>query len=570
MGLTVSSSVVEGCGQPCVGREIGGAQDEDVAAAVVNGDALCGPRKPDAAKDESDGALDSTGEIGQGEEADDDNYSYEDSEAGNDEKMCDVADQTTSDNAQGFDVEWHRLLSSMGGDENEFDESVLKYEFEAMDINGDGSLDLDELTTVFTKLGITARPYKLMNLMGLADTDKNGTIEWNEFSKIIRLAVHWQNAIKDVGNQIARKKGPVLEAVLEKEFGKIDVNGDGSISREELALLFKNLDLDIQDPNMLDNLILMGDKDGNGTIEWEEFRKMFHVINTVVRLTRPKARRTARVTTSSKQTRSVALEWQKLISEVGAKMTGSGVGCDLRAQFDAMDLSKDGSLDAHELQEVFENLGISLDFDKVSRIVEYCDLDKNHKIDFREFEQMFELSIKWHEVMYKLKTSLKAQGHLNDTMLRRQFCMIDADHSGSIDRDELAQVFKNFKIKIDDDTLDRLLLLADSDGNATIEWTEFRRMFAIVENLANQETGRPKIVTNQVSGSPRRQSMRTPRSPVPPGLSPRSSRWNNEEVDVDGHVVPTNRSPRGSMARMRPERTRDGKGQPVRHPRAIR
>lgn len=64
------------------------------------------------------------------------------------------------------------------------DSEAIRQEFDAMDSNGDGSLDVDEVTAVFAKMGKDVTKATVVKLIRLADEDGNGTIEWNEFEKI--------------------------------------------------------------------------------------------------------------------------------------------------------------------------------------------------------------------------------------------------------------------------------------------------------------------------------------------------------------------------------------------------
>merc|ERR1719171_2030559 len=75
----------------------------------------------------------------------------------------------------------------MNEDLENFNEDVLRHEFDAIDTSGDGSLDADELLAVFQKLGKDVKKGTITNLVRLADEDGNGTIEWEEFAKIFEV-----------------------------------------------------------------------------------------------------------------------------------------------------------------------------------------------------------------------------------------------------------------------------------------------------------------------------------------------------------------------------------------------
>merc|ERR1712048_898849 len=98
-----------------------------------------------------------------------------------------------------YGAEWQSILKDLGGmmmtgDGNAtgIDKDLLRQEFEAIDTSGDGSLDADELTEVFRKLGKEPKKITISNLVRLADTDGNNTIEWEEFAQIFEI-------LKEVG-----------------------------------------------------------------------------------------------------------------------------------------------------------------------------------------------------------------------------------------------------------------------------------------------------------------------------------------------------------------------------------
>jgi len=72
----------------------------------------------------------------------------------------------------------------MEGDQETFTPEALRREFDAIDSDGNGSLDADELHDLFLRLGKDLKRGTIANLIRLADDDGNGTLEWEEFSQI--------------------------------------------------------------------------------------------------------------------------------------------------------------------------------------------------------------------------------------------------------------------------------------------------------------------------------------------------------------------------------------------------
>jgi pyruvate/2-oxoglutarate dehydrogenase complex dihydrolipoamide dehydrogenase (E3) component len=90
-----------------------------------------------------------------------------------------------------FGIEWQELLGelqvAMTGTETAINEEELRKKFDQIDTSGDGSLDSDELSEVFSSMGSEVSPSLVANLVRLADDDGNGTIEWPEFLKIFQV-----------------------------------------------------------------------------------------------------------------------------------------------------------------------------------------------------------------------------------------------------------------------------------------------------------------------------------------------------------------------------------------------
>merc|ERR1719281_1262957 len=73
---------------------------------------------------------------------------------------------------------------------------------------------------------------------------------------------------------------------LRREFEAIDTSGDGSLDVDELHALFKRLGKDVK-RGTIANLVRLADEDGNGTIEWPEFAKIFEKASKVEQIRLP-------------------------------------------------------------------------------------------------------------------------------------------------------------------------------------------------------------------------------------------------------------------------------------------
>ena len=59
----------------------------------------------------------------------------------------------------------------------------------------------------------------------------------------------------------------------------------------------------------------------------------------------------------------------------------------LREVFETFDKDKNGSIDAKEIKEVCESMGIQADGDDIKDLIKQADEDGNGKIEFDEFKK---------------------------------------------------------------------------------------------------------------------------------------------------------------------------------------
>jgi Ca2+-binding EF-hand superfamily protein len=82
-----------------------------------------------------------------------------------------------------------------------------------------------------------------------------------------------------LGTRLGQSGADLDEDALRAKFEQIDTSGDGSLDEDELTRLLETIGLDRLDPTIVPNLIRLADDDGNGTIEWPEFLKIFQILH---------------------------------------------------------------------------------------------------------------------------------------------------------------------------------------------------------------------------------------------------------------------------------------------------
>ena len=131
----------------------------------------------------------------------------------------------------------------------------LKNLFLKLDVNGDGSLSLDEIST---GLKGKANHDNIVNMLKAADTDGSGDINYTEF-----LAA-------TIGKNIYMN-----EAYLRQAFNMFDTDKSGKIDKDEVVQLLSGDNMsNIVPKEAIQDAINDIDKDGDGEIDFEEFMEM--------------------------------------------------------------------------------------------------------------------------------------------------------------------------------------------------------------------------------------------------------------------------------------------------------
>ncbi|XP_064601550.1 calmodulin-beta-like isoform X1 [Liolophura sinensis] len=129
--------------------------------------------------------------------------------------------------------------------------------FTMFDRDGDGRITAKELGTVLRSLGQNPTEGELRDMINDVDIDGNGTIEFDEFLRMMAKRQSEVDEQKDITDA----------------FKVFDRNGDGFISASELRHVMTTLGEQLSDDEV-ENMIKEADVDGDGMINYEEFIRM--------------------------------------------------------------------------------------------------------------------------------------------------------------------------------------------------------------------------------------------------------------------------------------------------------
>jgi hypothetical protein len=85
-----------------------------------------------------------------------------------------------------------------------------------------------------------------------------------------------------------------------------------------------------------------------------------------------------------------------------------------------------------------------------------------------------EFGLEWQELLFELKSALAMSTEAdinNERVLRAKFDEIDTSGDGSLDEEELLQLFRTFTPDVTPQLIANLVRLTDEDGNGTLEWS---------------------------------------------------------------------------------------------------
>lgn len=136
------------------------------------------------------------------------------------------------------------------------DKQKIADAFQLYDTNRDGTIQTVELVAVLQHfLGKTPTDTQVQRIMDQVDENKNGTIEYNEFEKMM--------------TQRTKKKKQHYEV-----FKKYDLDHNGLITRDELTRVLNREGNEFTE-NEIQEIVKAADADQDGMINYEEFMAYF-------------------------------------------------------------------------------------------------------------------------------------------------------------------------------------------------------------------------------------------------------------------------------------------------------
>eukprot|EP00520_Triparma_pacifica_P009511 CAMPEP_0118633178 /NCGR_PEP_ID=MMETSP0785-20121206/853_1 /TAXON_ID=91992 /ORGANISM="Bolidomonas pacifica, Strain CCMP 1866" /LENGTH=744 /DNA_ID=CAMNT_0006524025 /DNA_START=48 /DNA_END=2278 /DNA_ORIENTATION=- len=157
----------------------------------------------------------------------------------------------------------------------------LKAAFAKFDVDGDGSISHEELTTVLLSIVPDLAYDQILAVISMFDPNHDGDIAYVEFAHTFYNAEVNDNTLKARKAMVRIRKMASSKRGfhLREAFQRFDKDGDGSVSHDELKVVINDiLQGDISEEEMV-AVIELFDPDNDGDIKYAEFRDLFYSIS---------------------------------------------------------------------------------------------------------------------------------------------------------------------------------------------------------------------------------------------------------------------------------------------------
>merc|ERR1719450_983379 len=310
----------------------------------------------------------------------------------------------------------------------------------------------------------------------LGDANGDGEIDLDEFIGVLCPSA---GAVVFKISQVFKGKEGAAAA-----FSKIDINGDGLISKQEMSSAV--IGGSKLSKTEVDAIFKLGDTNGDGEIDMEEFLAVmvpssgFSQTSISVQSSSSSFSQTT-VTKSSFTSASST-------SFMSVGMTFGSVS-DAKAAFQRFDINGDGVMDKDEMRQMMTSAaGKKVSDAEVNALFQKGDIDGDGQLDMHEFIRLMFPACS--DALSKLQKSYPS---LNE--VKAAFRKFDADGDGHITKSELSGVMKGCSST----EVDAVFALGDMDQSGGIDYQEFIAMMipnsgSILKKISSQVGNENKVV----------------------------------------------------------------------------
>merc|ERR1719431_214600 len=351
-----------------------------------------------------------------------------------------------------------------------FNAQEIEAIFAVGDVDNDGPISKQEMASA----GLSGQ--EVDAIFKLGDANGDGEIDIDEFIGVLCPSA---GAVVFKIAQVFKGKEGAAAA-----FSKIDINGDGLISKQEMSSAV--IGGSKLSKTEVDAIFKLGDTNGDGEIDMEEFLAVMVPSSGFSQTTM-----SVQSSSSSFSQTTVTKSSFTSVSSTSSMSVGMTFGSvsDAKSAFQRFDINGDGVMDKEEMRQMMNSAaGKKVSDAEVNALFQKGDLDGDGQIDMHEFIRLMFPACS--EGISKLQKSF---ANLNE--VKAAFRKFDADGDGHITRQELKGVMAKFS----DSDLDAVFALGDRDQSGGIDYTEFIAMMipnsgSILKKISSQFGSEKKVM----------------------------------------------------------------------------
>ncbi|KAL4086948.1 hypothetical protein PRIC1_014006 [Phytophthora ramorum] len=296
----------------------------------------------------------------------------------------------------------------------------LRAEFDNYDVDGNKRLDHQEFGALLVGLGIKLKAQELRVVLQEIDPDEEETIGFQTIAHLLGVqeTTDQRKAKPSIEKRRQTTTSKAVDEVL-AAFNKHDRDSSGELDYAEFRRLMH--ESGVKDDKEIDALIDEIDADGNGSITFDEFARVYD-------------RRIKRYST---------------------------VDGEVSAAFSKYDRDGSGELDYTEFRRKMHDFGVK-DNEVIDALIDEIDEDGSGSISFEEFSRVYDR---------RIKPSLNTDNEVVDT-----FKKYDRDGSGELEYDEFRRMMHESGVK-SSEVIDALIDEIDKDRSGAISFHEFARVY---------------------------------------------------------------------------------------------
>merc|ERR1712209_243940 len=293
-----------------------------------------------------------------------------------------------------------------------------KHAFDSYDVDGDGEITYEELVG---GMGGDYSANEISAIFAMGDTDQDGKISFLEFSKI--MIPSCQDTLTKFWKCFRNVQG------VRETFKKFDADGDAQISRQEVIQGASSSGMKTS-ADEVDTLFILGDKNGDGAIDFAEFAEIMipSAPERIAKLKKCFRNRT-----------------------------------EIEAAFRRFDTNKDGAISFQEMKNGLSSCAISFTEQEVEICFAVADKDGDGEVSLSEFVDL-------------LSTSTSSGDGPMAKFLKycigQAFRIIDADQDGTISFTELSISLR--AAGFSDQEIQTVFALADHDRDGEVSLQELQ------------------------------------------------------------------------------------------------